>query len=92
MPVPSQGKYERIRALALEGMRPSQIIAQGYARSTVHAALRPRNRAQRPAQAVLEDILSLQVETLRLLRQLLGQPAALDPPDTPEPAPRAARG
>jgi hypothetical protein len=80
----NESKSDKIRALNVQGLSSREIIAMGYARSTVFTAL-GKGRVKRPSQAVLEDIVTIQAECLRILRKISGEQPAfeLDLPAVP---------
>lgn len=62
-----------IRQLSASGLTVKEILAMGYSRSTIFAALRSSDQGRRlprtKIEAALAEITSLQIEILELLRQ-----------------------
>lgn len=76
--IEKQQKGERIRELSAKGLTPPEIIARGFNRATVYQALSPHQRVHKSTEAVLEDVLRLQIETLKILRRLAHEPDIIE--------------
>jgi hypothetical protein len=78
MEIPTKG--DQIRELKAKGLRPSEIIALGIAhRTTVFRSIRSKPRKKhRSSMAVMEDVLTVCLDILRVMKKIAGEPGVLD--------------